>query len=57
MPIDLPPSSICYDYWRLLSDGGHMQRINHELVVLDREKTGRESSPTLAFPTLAIVDA
>jgi putative transposase len=52
MPKDLPPSSICYDYWRLLSDGGHMQRINHALVMMDREKAGREASPTLA-----IVDA
>jgi transposase len=52
MPKDLPPGSICYDYWRLLSDGGHMERINHSLVMLDREKAGREASPTLA-----IVDA
>jgi transposase len=52
MPKDLPPSSICYDYWRMLSDGGHMQRINHELVMRDREKAGREASPTLV-----IVDA
>ena len=52
MPKDLPPSSICYDYWRLLSDGGHMGRINHELVMADREKAGREASPSLA-----IVDA
>lgn len=29
-----------------------MQRINHELVMMDREKAGREASPTLA-----IVDA
>ena len=49
MPKDLPPSSICCDYWRLLSDGGHMQRINHHLVMLDREKAGREASPTLAI--------
>lgn len=52
MPKDLPPSSIRYDYWRLLSDGGHMARINHELVMADREKVGREASPSLA-----IVDA
>ena len=52
MPKDLPPSSICYDYRRLLSDGGHIQRINHQLVMMDREKAGREASPTLA-----IVDA
>jgi putative transposase len=31
IPEDLPPSSLCYDYWRLLSDGGHLERINHEL--------------------------
>jgi transposase len=49
MPKDLPPSSICYDYWRLLSDGGHMERINHHLVMADREKDGREASPTLAI--------
>ena len=52
MPKDLPPGSICYDYWRLLTDGGHMQRINHVLVMADREKVGREASPSLA-----IVDA
>ena len=47
MPKDLPPSSICYDYWRLLSDGGHMEQINHRLVMMVRE----------ASPTLAIMDA
>jgi transposase len=49
MPKDLPPSCICYDYWRLLSDGGHMDQINHELVMMDRLKAGREASPTLAI--------
>lgn len=49
MPKDLPPSSICYDYWRLLSDRGHMERINHHLVMADREKAGRDASPTLAI--------
>lgn len=52
MPKDLPPASLCYDYWRLLTDGGHMDRINHHLVMRDREKSGKEASPTLA-----IVDA
>lgn len=52
MPKDLPPGSICYDYWRVLTDGGHLDRINHLLVMADREKAGREASPTLA-----IVDA
>jgi putative transposase len=52
MPKDLPPSSLCYDYRRLLCDGGHLERINHELVMMDRERDDREASPTLA-----IVDA
>ena len=52
VPKDLPPGSICYDYWRLLTDGGHLDRINHALVMADRERCGREASPSLA-----IVDA
>ena len=49
MPKDLPPHSLCYDYWRLLADGGHLERINHHLVMADRERAGREASPTLAI--------
>ena len=49
MPKDLPPGSICYDYWRRIADGGHLDRINHLLVMADREKAGREASPTLAI--------
>jgi putative transposase len=41
LPKDLPPHSICSDDWRLLTDGGHLERINHHLVMADREKTGR----------------
>ena len=52
MPKDLPPGSICYDYWRVLTDGAHLDRINHLLVMADREKAGRDASPTLV-----IVDA
>lgn len=52
MPKDLPPGCICYDYWRMLNDGGHVDRISHCLVMADREKAGRNASPTLA-----IVDA
>lgn len=49
MPKDLPPSGICYEYWRVLSNGGHLERSNHHLVMHDREKDGREASPTLAI--------
>ena len=49
MPKDLPPSSLYYDYWRMLTDGGHLEQINHLLVMKDREKAGREASPTLVI--------
>lgn len=49
MPKDLPPVSICYDYWRVLADQRHINQINHLLVMADREKVGREASPTLAI--------
>ena len=47
-PKDLPPGSIGYGHWRRLADGGHLDRINHLLVMAGREKAGREASPTLA---------
>ena len=49
MPKGLPPSSICCDGWRVLSDGGHLEQINHCRLTMDREKAGRETSPTLAI--------
>ena len=49
MPKDLPPGSTCYGYWRLLTDGGHLDRTNHVLVMADREQAGREASPKLAI--------
>ena len=52
MPKNLPPSSLCYDYWRVLSNDGHLEQINPVLVMANREKAGREASPTLV-----IVDA
>lgn len=49
MPKDLPPGCICYDYWRVLADHHHVEQINHLLVMADREKAGREPSPTCAI--------
>ena len=46
---DLPPGSICYDRWRGLADGGHLDQINRVLVVAGREQAGRGASPTLAI--------
>ena len=50
MPKDLPPGSICYDYWRLLTDGGHLDRINHTLVMADRERAGRDAMRRARVP-------
>jgi transposase len=47
MPKDLPHHQTCYDYWRMLDRDGHLRQINHYLVMADREKAGRESSPTM----------
>jgi putative transposase len=33
----------------MLSDNGRPDQINHELVMIDRLKAGREASPTLAI--------
>lgn len=49
MPKDLPPGCICYDYWRVLADHHHIEQINHLLVMSDRQRVGREASPTLAI--------
>ena len=45
MPKDLPPGCICYDYWRLLTDGGHLDQINHVLVMADGNRQGGKPVP------------
>ena len=48
MPKGLPPGGICHGYichgyWRVLADGGHLDRINHLLAMAGREgRTGRQ---------------
>lgn len=49
LPKDLPPHRIVYDYYRMLLDHGHLDQINHLLVMKDREKSGREPSPSLVI--------
>ncbi len=48
LPKDFPPSSTAYRWFAQFRDDGTWERINHHLVMLDRERAGREASPTAA---------
>ena len=46
MPEGLPPWRAVYRWFARLRDDGTWETINHHLVMLDRERAGREASPT-----------
>lgn len=46
LPKDFPPYSTVQRYFYRWRDGGLWKSINHALVMLERERQGRESSPT-----------
>lgn len=46
MPSDLPPRSTAYRWFAAWRDEGLFERINHALLMLDRERVGREASPS-----------
>jgi len=48
IPSDFPPRSTIYRHFARWRDSGLFERINHALVVADRERVGREASPTAA---------
>ncbi len=48
LPKDFPPSPTVYAWFARLRDDGTWERINHHLVMRDRERGGREASPTAA---------
>src|ERR1700730_17763830 len=48
IPKDLPPRSTTFGYFSRWRDTGLFGRINHHLVMLDRERVGREASPSAA---------
>jgi len=48
LPKDLPPKSTVYGYFSAWRDSGLFVSINHHLVMLDRERAGREASPSAA---------
>ena len=48
IPKDPPPRSTTFGYFARWRDDGLFVRINHHLVMADRERVGRETSPTAA---------
>jgi transposase len=48
LPSDLPPKSTVFRWFSLWRDTGLFETINHLLVMADRERVGREASPTAA---------
>ncbi len=46
LPKEFPPKSTVYDWFCRWRDDGTFERINHALVMMDRERAGREASPT-----------
>jgi transposase len=48
LPRDLPPKSTVYRWFALWRDTGLFETMNHLLVMADRERVGREASPSAA---------
>jgi transposase len=48
IPKDLPPRTTVYRWFALWRDTGLFERVNHILVMADRERGGREASPSAA---------
>ena len=49
LPSDMPPWETVYRWFALFRDTGRFEAINHALVMADRERVGREASPTAAI--------
>jgi transposase len=50
LPSDLPPWGAIYRWFAVWRDDGRFERINHALVKADRERVGRDASPSGATP-------
>ena len=51
LPTDLPPRSTVFGWFSLWRDTGVFESMNHLLVMADRERVGREASPSAAVNT------
>jgi transposase len=49
LPLDFPPWSSVYRWFAAFRDGSVFEGINHALVMADRERGGRDASPTAAI--------
>src|SRR5664279_3756322 len=49
LPDSFPPTSTVYRWFARFRDDGTWETINHHLLMLDRERVGREASPTAAI--------
>jgi transposase len=49
LPSDLPPWSTIYRWFATFRDESRFEKINHALVMLDRERVGRQASSTGAI--------
>ena len=49
LPHDLPPWQTVYYYLRRWQREGVWDRVHHTLVMADRERAGREASPSAAL--------
>lgn len=49
LPSDFPPWSTVYRWFAAFRDGSVFEKINHALVMADRERVGRDASPSAAI--------
>jgi transposase len=49
VPSELPPWGMIYRWFAAWRDDGRFERINHALVMADRERVGRDASPSAAI--------
>lgn len=49
LPSDFPPRSTVFRWFRRFRDECLFEKINHRLLTLDRERCGREASPTASI--------
>jgi transposase len=49
LPNDLPPWETIYRWFAVWRDDGRFERMNHALVMADRERVGRAASPSAAI--------
>jgi transposase len=49
LPTDMPPKSTVFGWFSRWRDAGLFARLNHSLVMADRERVGRDASPSAAI--------